>query len=127
MYSLGSRPYYRHMDTAADKLYRASFFSDLSDCDTDGQKQVFACHNFLDFTGDGQTISINIEETMAILTRCSFDESHRQPIFLLGGIPALAELIQVWCYALKMLNVAEKEYFSLLPNSTVAFNEIYVF
>ena len=29
------------------------------------------------------------------LLRCSFDESHRQPIFLLGGIPALAELIQV--------------------------------
>ena len=38
---------------------------------------------------------INIEETMAVLTRCSFDESHRQPIFNLGGIPALAELIQV--------------------------------
>ena len=38
---------------------------------------------------------INIEESMAVLTRCSFDESHRQPIFLLGGIPALAELIQV--------------------------------
>ena len=30
-----------------------------------------------------------------IFCRCSFDESHRQPIFLLGGIPALAELIQV--------------------------------
>ena len=30
-----------------------------------------------------------------MLTRCSFDESHRQPIFLLGGIPALAEIIQV--------------------------------
>ena len=29
------------------------------------------------------------------MLRCSFDESHRQPIFLLGGIPALAELIQV--------------------------------
>jgi hypothetical protein len=38
---------------------------------------------------------INIEESLAVLTRCSFDESHRQPIFLLGGIPALAEIIQV--------------------------------
>lgn len=38
---------------------------------------------------------MNIEETMAVLTRCSFDEAHRQPIFNLGGIPALAELIQV--------------------------------
>jgi len=69
---------------------------DFVDCDTgDGQKHVFACHDFLDFSGESQTISINIEETMAILTRCSFDESHRQPIFLLGGIPALAELMQV--------------------------------
>ena len=42
-----------------------------------------------------QWIEMNIEETMAVLTRCSFDESHRQPIFNLGGIPALAELIQV--------------------------------
>ena len=38
---------------------------------------------------------MNIEETMAVLTRCSFDEAHRQPIFNLGGIRALAELIQV--------------------------------
>merc|ERR1719210_2596883 len=61
-----------------------------------GGKQVFACHNFLDYSGEARNtnININIEETMAILTRCSFDESHRQPIFLLGGIPALAELIQ---------------------------------
>ena len=60
-------------------------------------KHVFACHNFLDYSGEARksNININIEETMAILTRCSFDESHRQPIFLLGGIPALAELIQV--------------------------------
>lgn len=43
----------------------------------------------------GQWMSMNIEETMAVLTRCSFDEAHRQPIFMLGGIPALAELIQV--------------------------------
>ena len=43
---------------------------------------------------------MNIEETMAVLTRCSFDEAHRQPIFNLGGIRALAELIQV-CKVLK--------------------------
>ena len=42
-----------------------------------------------------QWMSMNIEETMAVLTRCSFDEAHRQPIFMLGGINALAELIQV--------------------------------
>ena len=42
-----------------------------------------------------QWTEMNIEETMAVLTRCSFDEQHRQPIFNLGGIPALAELIQV--------------------------------
>ena len=41
--------------------------------------------------------------------RCSFDESHRQPIFLLGGIPALAELIQVTLpYILKQPNLPEK-------------------
>ncbi len=44
---------------------------------------------------DEQWTEMNIEETMAVLTRCSFDEAHRQPIFNLGGIPALAELIQV--------------------------------
>ena len=48
----------------------------------------------------GQWMSMNIEETMAVLTRCSFDEAHRQPIFMLGGIPALAELIQVCVFAL---------------------------
>jgi hypothetical protein len=42
-----------------------------------------------------QNIPLNIEETMAVLTRCSFDEYLRQPIFLLGGIRAIAELIQV--------------------------------
>ena len=58
-----------------------------------------------------QWMSMNIEETMAVLTRCSFDEAHRQPIFMLGGINALAELIQVcttelafrkskWCFYL---------------------------
>ena len=29
---------------------------------------------------------MNIEETMAVLTKCSFDEQHRLPIFNLGGI-----------------------------------------
>jgi hypothetical protein len=42
-----------------------------------------------------QVIPLNIEETMAVLTRCSFDEYLRQPIFLLGGIRAIAELVQV--------------------------------
>ena len=40
-------------------------------------------------------ISINIEETMAWLTKWSFDEGHRQPIELLGGIQALAEFVQI--------------------------------
>ena len=36
-----------------------------------GGKQVFACHNFLDYSGEARNtnININIEETMAILTR----------------------------------------------------------
>ena len=36
-----------------------------------GGKQVFACHNFLDYSGEARKacIAINIEETMAILTR----------------------------------------------------------
>ena len=36
-----------------------------------GGKQVFACHNFLDYSGEAHkaNILINIEETMAILTR----------------------------------------------------------
>ena len=55
---------------------------------------------------------INIEETMAVLTRCSFDESHRQPIFLLGGIPALAELIQVNSLELKLILVDSSTHLS---------------
>jgi hypothetical protein len=50
---------------------------------------------------------INIEESLAVLTRCSFDESHRQPIFLLGGIPALAEIIQVPLIILVTKDLAE--------------------
>ena len=49
----------------------------------------------------GKFTMMNIEETMAVLTRCSFDESHRQPIFNLGGIRALAELIQVCIFSYK--------------------------
>ena len=40
-------------------------------------------------------IPFNIAETMAVLTKCSFEENHRQPIFNLGGVPAIADLIQV--------------------------------
>ena len=40
-------------------------------------------------------ITLKIEETVAWLTKWSFDEGHRQPIELLGGIPALAEFAQV--------------------------------
>ena len=38
-----------------------------------GGKHVFACHNFLDYSGEARknNIHINIEETMAILTRYS--------------------------------------------------------
>ena len=38
---------------------------------------------------------IHIGQTMAMLTRLSFEDVHRQPISELGGIKALAELIQV--------------------------------
>ena len=56
---------------------------------------------------------INIEESLAVLTRCSFDESHRQPIFLLGGIPALAEIIQVPLIILVTQDLAE--IFQVIP------------
>ena len=45
--------------------------------------------------GSELVILFNIVETMAVLTKCSFDENHRQPISNLGGIPAIADLIQV--------------------------------
>ena len=47
-------------------------FADFGDSESvTGGKQVFACHNFLDYSGEARNtnISINIEETMAILTR----------------------------------------------------------
>ena len=61
------------------------------------------CRNFINFSQDGTVeqegggliLNVNIEQSMAMLTKCSFDESHRQPISLLGGIRALAEVLQV--------------------------------
>ena len=50
---------------------------------------------YLSEDGSELVIPFNIVETMAVLTKCSFDESHRQPISNLGGIPAIADLIQV--------------------------------
>ena len=57
----------------------------------------FCSRDSVDVGGGGGevSLSINVEETMAVLTRCSFDESHRQPIAALGGIRALADLVQV--------------------------------
>ena len=43
----------------------------------------------------GFWISLNVEETMAHLTKWSFDEHHRQPIAYLGGITAIAEFIRI--------------------------------
>lgn len=48
---------------------------------------------------EAAVVRLNMEKTMAVLTRCSFNESHRQPIFLLGGIPAIADLVKVRCSA----------------------------
>ena len=69
------------------------------------QSVVIPASNFFDHTGqqdcylneDGSELVVpfNIVETMAVLTKCSFDENHRQPISNLGGIPAIADLIQV--------------------------------
>ena len=50
---------------------------------------------YLSEDGSELVVPFNIVETMAVLTKCSFDESHRQPISNLGGIPAIADLIQV--------------------------------
>ena len=55
----------------------------------------FAQDCYLSDDGSELVIPFNIVETMAVLTKCSFDESHRQPISNLGGIPAIADLIQV--------------------------------
>ena len=61
-------------------------------------------------------ISLNIEKTMQWLTKWSFDEGHRQPIELLGGIPALAEFVQIemeahrsMCHYLKPESSARQE------------------
>ena len=50
---------------------------------------------YLNEDGSELVVPFNIVETMAVLTKCSFDENHRQPISNLGGIPAIADLIQV--------------------------------
>ena len=42
-------------------------------------------------------MSINIVETVGLLTRCSFDERYRDPIISLGGVQSLAELLLVSC------------------------------
>ena len=44
---------------------------DFGDSAVGSGKHVFACHNFLDYSGEARKniININIEETMAILTR----------------------------------------------------------
>jgi len=55
----------------------------------------FVNHGGEDALNAESVLPINVEETMAVLTRCSFDESHRQPIASLGGIRAIAELAQV--------------------------------
>ncbi len=87
----------------------SSPFSDIpSEQDPQHSKQISSvvpCVNLINFCsrdsvdvggrGGEVSLSINVEETMAVLTRCSFDESHRQPIAALGGIRALADLVQV--------------------------------
>ena len=61
-----------------------------------GGKQVFACHNFLDYSGEARnsSISINIEETMAILTRLE-DTAGQQ-----NGYLSMSKLL---CLKLEML------------------------
>ena len=54
------------------QIFLNKYFLDFGEPDNvTGGKQVFACHNFLDYSGEARnsSISINIEETMAILTR----------------------------------------------------------
>ena len=42
-----------------------------------------------------RNLVIRIGETVSTLTKCSFDQRYREPIISLGGIEALAELVQV--------------------------------
>ena len=62
-----------------------------------GNKLQIPRRNFLDLGGENfnRSVNINIVETVSMLTRCSFDQRYREPIILLGGIEALAELIKV--------------------------------
>ena len=60
------------LQTQQNKIKFCFFLLDFGDIEgATGGKQVFACHNFLDYSGEARnsSISINIEETMAILTR----------------------------------------------------------
>lgn len=64
--------------------------------------------NFVNYSQDGIAcedegvlVRINIVETMAALMTRSREEKYRQPIVLLGGVPALAELIKVTNYISK--------------------------
>ena len=41
-------------------------------------------------------VCISIAESVATLTRCSFDERYREPIISYGGIQSLAELVKVF-------------------------------
>ena len=43
-------------------------------------------------------LSIDIADSVSILTRCSFDERYREPIIRYGGIQSLAELVKVGCF-----------------------------
>ena len=73
------------------------YFLDFGEPDNvTGGKQVFACHNFLDYSGEARnsSISINIEETMAILTRLE-DTAGQQ-----NGYPSMSKLL---CLKLEML------------------------
>ena len=68
-------------------------------------------HQYWGDYGDSYKVGFEKRSSLnnVIGLRCSFDESHRQPIFLLGGIPALAELIQVTLpYILNQPNLPEK-------------------
>ena len=73
------------------------YFLDFGEPDNvTGGKQVFACHNFLDYSGEARnsSISINIEETMAILTRLE-DTAGQQ-----NGYLSMSKLL---CLKLEML------------------------
>lgn len=81
----------------------AAFTVRFDDDDTGGEEFAVPAVNFVRLSDDGweeldaETIAvkINIHQIIAVLTKCSHQDSHRQPISLLGGISALIELMQV--------------------------------